>query len=558
MVRERWGKRSAFVIAAIASAIGLGNVWRFPYMAYSNGGGAFFIPYIIALVTTGIPLMSLEYYLGIRYQKGPTEAYGCIRKKTNFIGWLGLATAGMICCYYCVIMSWAWNYMFQSVGVHWAGDEKNFFISQMLGRSDSIRMLGGVQWHLVLGNFLTWLAIYLIIFKGVKVVGKVANWTVGLPWVLLLILIIRGITLEGSAEGLNFYLSPDFSLLLDPEVWLDAYGQIFFSLSLGFGIMVAYASYMPKDSDINTNSWIVSFANCTTSFFAGLAVFSILGYLAFTINQPIDGVVDKGPGLAFVIYPTAIAKLPGGILVQSIFGIMFFFMLIALGIGSAFSLVEAIVTGLKDSFNIGRAPVTFWVCFAGFLFGLLYTSGAGLFWLDVVDHWMNWGLVIVGLLEAILIGWFINAHVVSKDIDATSEMKFGTLWVISVKYITPIVLLATIISSIYKELQTPYGDGGYPIWSLMAGGWMLLIFLVFFALFMQVRKDLSKMNLIIVRGLAWLIIYSGLIVAFYLFYGKTMTLIPISILIGSALIGTIVISWLNRRQSYILTQQEDI
>ena len=546
MARDRWDKRAAFVLAAIGSAIGLGNVWRFPYMAYSNGGGAFFIPYMIALITTGIPLIALEYYLGVRYQKGPTEAFNFIKKKTNYIGWLALGTAAMITFYYTVVMSWAWNYMLHSVGVDWAGDEKNFFFGNILGISDSILNLGGIQWHLVLGNLFVWVAIFLIIFKGVKVVGKVVHWSVGLPWALLLVLIIRGISLQGAAKGLDFYLKPDFSQLLNPDVWLGAYGQIFFSLSLGFGVMIAYASYLPKDSDINTNAWVVSFANCATSFLAGFAVFSVLGYLAFTTNQPIEDVVGTGPALAFVTYPTAIAKLPGGIGVQSVFGIMFFLMLLTLGIDSAFSLVEGIVTGLKDSFHLKREKVTFWVCFIGFIVGFLYTTRAGLYWLDVVDHWMNWGLVIVGLLEAILIGWFFNVHKVSNDIDATSEIKFGRLWVISVKYITPFVLLIIIMSSIYKELKSPYE--GYPIWSLMLGGWILLISLLFIAFFMQSIKEIPALNAKFLRFLGWLIIYFGLIVAFYMFYTATHTLYPLMILAGSVIIGSLIIAFLNRKK----------
>jgi len=549
MARERWGKRAAFVMAAIGSAIGLGNVWRFPYMAYANGGGAFFIPYLIALITTGIPLIALEYYLGVRYQKGPSEAYDYVKKRTNFIGWFALGTAAMITFYYTVVMSWAWNYMFYSIGVDWAGNEKNFFFGNVLGITDSIKNLGGFQWYLVLGNLITWTAIFLVIFKGVKVVGKVVTWTVGIPWVLILILIVRGITLQGSANGLDFYLRPDFSQLLNPTVWLGAYGQIFFSLSLGFGIMIAYASYLPEDSDINTNAWVVSFANCATSFFAGFAVFSVLGYLAFTTGQPIEKVVGAGPGLAFVTYPTAIAKLPGGVAVQSIFGIMFFLMLVTLGIDSAFSLVEAIVTGLKDSFNLKREKVTFWVCFVGLIVGFLYTSRAGLYWLDVVDHWMNWGLVIVGLLEAILIGWFFDINRVSHDIDSTSELKFGKLWVISVKYITPAILLITIILSIYKELKSPYE--GYPIWSLMVGGWILLISLMFFAFIMQSRKEIPKMNAKFLRFIAWLTIYSGLIIAFYLFYSPAHVLIPSIVLVASVVVGSLIISTLNKQKSEV-------
>ncbi|MDY6970853.1 MAG: sodium-dependent transporter [Thermodesulfobacteriota bacterium] len=545
MAREKWDKRASFVVAAIGSAIGLGNIWRFPYMAYSSGGGAFFIPYLIALITTGIPLLALEYYLGIRFQKGPSEAFNFIKKKTNFIGWLGLGTAAMITFYYTVVMSWACNYMFYSVGVDWAGDEKSFFFEKVLRVSHNVADLGGIQWYLALGNLVVWIAIFLIIFKGIKVVGKVVHWTVGLPWALLLLLIVRGISLNGAAKGLDFYLRPDFSQLLNPNVWLSAYGQIFFSLSLGFGIMIAYASYLPKDSDINTNAWTVSFANCITSYFAGFAVFSILGYLAFTTNQPIADVADSGPGLAFVTYPSAIAQLPGGKGIQAVFGIMFFLMLLNLGLTSAFSLIEAIVTGLKDSLHLKREKLTFWICLAGFLAGFLYTSRAGLYWLDIVDHWMNWSLIIVGFLEAVLIGWFFDIKNVSSDIDSTSEIKLGKLWIISVKYITPAALFIIIVSSIYREFRSPYE--GYPIWSLMAGGWILAVSLVFIAFIMQNIRDVPRTRIAVPRFAGWLIIYSGTILAFYEFYTASHILIPFSVLLGSLTIGSLILFFSKRR-----------
>ncbi|TYB31094.1 MAG: sodium-dependent transporter [Candidatus Mcinerneyibacterium aminivorans] len=538
MARERWEKRSSFILAAIGSAIGLGNVWRFPYMAYSNGGGAFFIPYLIALITTGIPLVALEYYLGARHQLGPSEAYGKVKKNTNFIGWFALGVAGMITFYYAVVMGWAWNYLYHSIGVSWAGNEANFFNKTVLNISKGIYSFGGIEWAVVIGTLLTWIAIFLIIFKGIKVVGKVVNWTVGIPWLLILILIVRGIFLKGSAEGLEYYLHPDFSKLLNPGVWLAAYGQIFFSLSLGFGIMIAYSSYLKKDADINTNAWVVSFSNCATSFFAGFAVFSVLGYLAFTTDTAVSEVVSAGPGLAFVAYPTAIAKLPGGIIGQSAFGVMFFLMLLLLGIDSAFSLVEAIVTGLKDTFKFKREKVALAVCAAGFVIGLIYMTRAGLYWLDVVDHWMNWGLIIVGLMEAILIGWFYNTKKVAKDIDSTSAIKFGSLWVFSIKFLTPAVLAITIFMNIYKEIKGPYGD--YPISALMIGGWMLLITIFFFSFYMQKRKKPDQPSFNFIRTIGWIIMYAGTVITFYLFYKIPTLWIPIIILVVSIIVGLII------------------
>lgn len=530
MARERWDKRSAFIMAAIGSAIGLGNVWRFPYVAYANGGGAFFIPYFIALLTTGIPLLALELYLGIRYQNGPTEAYGIVRKNTNFIGWFALGVAAMITAYYTVVMGWTWNFIAHSFQVNWAGQESDFFYDGMLKLSDSIWNLGGLRWIVVLGNFLTWVAIFLIVYKGVKVVGKIVNWTVGIPWVLLLILLIRGVTLRGAEAGLDFYLNPDFSMLLEPRVWLAAYSQIFFSLSLGFGVMIAYASYLDRESDIHTNAWMIAFSNSATSFFAGFAVFSVLGYLAMETGSPVDSVVKAGPGLAFVVYPTAIAKLPGGVFTQAVFGILFFFMLLTLGIDSAFSLVEAIITGIKDTFKGSRKKVTFWVCLTGFLAGLIYCTHAGLYWLDVVDRWMNWGLLIVGLVESILIGWMLKTREFGRDMDRTSEMKMGRFWFFCIRYITPVILLIILGVNFYEEILDPYEN--YPIWALMTGGWGLVLALMFISLILQKHPKIGTVSKW--KWISLFLLHAALFFLFYFLYKSTR---PLAILMGSLFFG---------------------
>lgn len=538
MARERWTTRSSFIMAAIGSAIGLGNIWRFPYVAYANGGGAFLVPYILALITTGIPLVTLEYYLGARYQLGPTEVFAKIKKKSNFIGWFAISIASMIVFYYTAIMGWSWNYLFHSLGIDWAGQETSFFYEEVLNLTEGVQNLGGFQIPVVIGTFLTWAAIFFIIFKGIKVVSKVVKWTVGLPWLLLGILVIRGITLKGAGLGLDYFLHPDFSKILDPQVWLAAYGQIFYSLSLGFGIMIAYSSYLPKNTDINTNAWVVSFSNCATSFFAGFAVFSTLGYLATVTNQPIGEVAEGGVGLAFIVFPTAIAKLPGGVILNSLFGILFFLMLLTLGIDSAFSLVEALVTSLRDSFKLKREKVTLAVCIIGFLVSLIYTTKGGLYWLDIVDHWMNWGLIIVGLMEAVLIAYFFNVNKVAKDIDSTSSMKFGNFWKFSIKFLTPIILLTLIITNIYNEVNAPYGN--YPMWALIMGGWLPLIYLFVMSFIIQDIsnhkkriKSLLKLN----YALAFVVILEAAL--YFLDPALVMGILGVFVFFGGAIYGVI-------------------
>ena len=275
MGRERWHSRAAFVLAAIGSAVGLGNIWRFPYMAYNNGGGAFLIPYFFALLIIGIPVMIIEFGLGSKMQAGPSYALEKVKKGTGWIGWGAVIVSYLLVAYYAIIIAWCWVFLFKSITVAWAGHEKVFFFEKILQISKDPASIGGFSVPVLIGSLITWITIYLIIFKGLGPIGKVAKITVILPIILLAIIFIRGITLPGSIKGIIFYLQPNFSKLLNAGVWISAFGQIFFSLSLGMGVMIAYSSFIPRDSDVNNNSFITCFANCGVSFFAGFAVFTL-------------------------------------------------------------------------------------------------------------------------------------------------------------------------------------------------------------------------------------------------------------------------------------------
>ncbi|MCK4300390.1 MAG: sodium-dependent transporter, partial [Planctomycetes bacterium] len=241
----------------------------------------------------------------------------------------------------------------------WAEDPGKFLFETVLHRSEDPWAFGGLSLPVVLGLVVTWLAVFLIIHRGLKVVSKVVMVTVPLPVILLAILLVRGLTLDGAEAGLAYYLTPDFAVLKDPQVWLDAYGQIFFSLTLGFGVMIAYASYEPKRSDVNNDCFIISLGNCGTSFFAGFVVFSTLGYLAALKEVAVSDVAAEGIGLAFIAYPEAIARMPAA---TALIGVLFFLALLTLGIDSLFSIVEAIITGIHDKWPIGRDKITAAFC----------------------------------------------------------------------------------------------------------------------------------------------------------------------------------------------------
>jgi len=497
--RERWNSRTAFIMASIGSAVGLGNVWRFPAVAYANGGGAFFIPYFVALLTAGIPLLILEFAIGQMMQSSAPGSLKKLNRNFEWVGWFALLVGTVISIYYAAVMAYSWNYMWFSFSgtPPWsaggAGSEGAFFEDTFLKVSLEAQGLWQYRLPIIIGLALTWIAVFFIIYKGVHRVGKIVMITVPLPWIILLVLAIRGLTLDGASAGLEYYLRPDFEALKKPATWLAAYGQIFFSLTLGFGVMIAYASYRPRHSDVTNNAFITSFANCLTSFFAGFAVFSVLGFLAFKNGVPVEAVVKGGPGLAFVTYPAAITQMGDlGWIWPPLIGFLFFFALLTLGIDSLFSLVEAIGAGFHERFpKVKRVHLAAIMCVFCFVVGVV-TMGtrSGICWLDMLDHWTNdYGLVVVGLLQCLLVGYFFNIHRIRDFADDVSEVKLGGWWELCVKVITPLVLVYLISSSIIGEFGSPYGTGYLELirWASLA------VFVALFAVAFAMTKRWSHL-----------------------------------------------------------------
>jgi len=477
MQRERWTSRTAFVMAAIGSAVGLGNFIRFPYVAFENGGGAFLIPYFIALLTAGIPLMILEYGIGQKMQGAAPLAMSRIGKNREWVGWWALGISTLVAIFYAVVMGWCWQYLWHSFSrpLPWAENPSKFFFEKILNISNGPKELGGIVTGPLIGLIITWTCVFLIIHKGLGRVGKVVAWTVPLPIICILILGIRGLTLKGASIGINYYLRPDFSVLTNPKTWLAAYGQVFFSLTLGFGVLIAYASYLPKKADVCNNAFITSFANCLLSFIAGFAIFSTLGY-AFAISGAADfnewsKGASSGLAMAFMVYPKSISQLPAG---QNVFAVIFFLALLTLGIDSLFSLAEAAVSGLHDKWNISRGKATFFFCLFCLLAGLPLVTRGGLFWLDIVERWSaSFGLAAIGAAECIAIGWFLNLKTFRKQLNEESEVHVGLWWDICIKYITPTILIWCISASAIEIFYLGYE--GYPVWALWVGGWILVI-----------------------------------------------------------------------------------
>ncbi|MDP6617984.1 MAG: sodium-dependent transporter [Nitrospinota bacterium] len=473
--RGVWGSRLGFLLAAIGSAVGLGNIWRFPYMAYSNGGGAFLIPYGVAFLTVGLPLLLLEFGLGHRTGKSAPLAMAEAGKCWEWVGWWALFI-GMfgVNPYYCVIIGWTVDYFVYAVGLAWGADPGTFFFKEFLGQTSGPGDLGGFRWPILIGTLLVWGTTWGVtrreVRRGIELANKIMIPTL---FLLIIVLVFWSLTLEGARAGIRAYLTPDFAALKRPRVWVDAYAQIFFSMSLGFGIMVAFASYLPRESPVGRSALTVGVADGLFAVFAGFAIFATLGYMSQVVGKPVGEVVTQSIGLAFVVYPEAINKLPA---MRPLFGAIFFLALALAGISSAISLTEAFVAALVDKFRMERRRAVTILCSAGVLLSLTFTTGGGLFWLDIVDHFItHYGLVTIGVLEAVFIGYILKPRFIRDHLNQHRKFRLTGRWDLAVMVLIPLILILVIGLDLLEELRGPYGNYPWTAILLLGWGWLAVL-----------------------------------------------------------------------------------
>jgi len=442
-------------------------------MAYSHGGGAFLIPYLTALLTAGIPLLILEFGMGHERIGSAPLACSKIRRNWEWLGWWAVTLVMFgIELYYSTIISWCLNFFVLSLNLGWGDDPNTFFFKEFLAMSEKPSEIGQIRTPILLGLIIVWFLNWLIIYRGVQKGVELANKIfMPLLFVLTALLVFWSLTLEGAMVGIKAYLTPDFSKLSNPRVWIDAYSQIFFTLSLGFGIMIAYASYLPKKSNITRYALMTGFINSGYSIFAGVAVFSVLGFMAVSEQKPISDVVSQSIGLAFVAYPKAVSIMPGG----NLFGAIFFLCLFVAGLSSSISIIEAFTSAIIDKFGLNRKSVVTPVCIIGFAGSIVFASQAGIHWLDILDHFLtHYGLVVVGLFECILVGWLFRLEVLKKHINKISSIKLGGWWDFLIKYFIPFVLGIILIGDIYSEIKKPYGGYSWSSLIIIGRDWLLI------------------------------------------------------------------------------------
>ncbi|XP_069107592.1 sodium- and chloride-dependent glycine transporter 1-like [Argopecten irradians] len=520
--RQAWSNQLEFILTCVGYAVGLGNVWRFPFLCFKNGGGAFLIPYVICLFVVGIPIFYLELSLGQFASLGPLKVWS-INPALKGLGVCLVVIPAIISIYYNVVIAYCIYFFFASMTSSlpwvtcdntwntcdcndgslnlsladpWQGARpdclnytinkttsasEEYFFQKVLAVTGGASESGTVKWDVMLCNLLGWSIVFLVLSKGIQSLGKVVYFSAIFPYVLLTVLLVRGLTLDGYYDGIMFYITPDWDKVADPNVWSDAATQIFFSLSACQGGLIAMASYNKFNNLTLRDSLIVPIINCLTSFYAGFAIFSVLGFMAHSKGVTVDEVAKGGPGLVFVVYPEGLSQMP----VPTLWAILFFFMMMTLGFSSQFSIVEAVITGLMDQFsgvlNTKWRKIGFrlLICLTGFCLGLPMVTEGGYYIFELVDHFISgFPMLFIGLFELIAINYIYGFGNFRKDIEmmigrnlcvTISFYFFGLMWC----FVSPLCLAAVIVAKIINTV--PFTSDGYlyPDWA-QAIGWMIV------------------------------------------------------------------------------------
>ncbi|XP_049834762.1 sodium-dependent neutral amino acid transporter B(0)AT3 isoform X2 [Schistocerca gregaria] len=510
--RAAWNNKLQFFLSIIGYSVGLGNIWRFPYLCQQNGGGAFLIPFAVMLVLEGIPLFLIELGIGQRMRLGSMGVWNTIHPWLGGIGIASGIVTFLISLYYNVIITWCFYYLFNSFQspLPWAScpvingteiaecakssETAYFWYRTTLDASPAIDDPQGLKWWIVVLLLLAWTTVFCIVMKGIQSSGKVVYFTSLFPYIVLTIFFIRGLTLEGAKAGIIHMYTPKVEKLLDPTVWLDAATQVFYSFGLAFGSLIAFGSYNPPKNNCVRDVILVSIANACTAIYASVVIFSILGFKAMTIvHKCIDGNTEKllhigfnvskddyedfmnnfgtndtikalqledcslekqldeaaeGTGLAFIVFTKAIVELP----FSPFWSLIFFMMLLALGLGSQIGILEGMLCTIFDIEILKRVRkqyITAAVCIVCFFVGLLFCSGAGEYWLKLFDSFGGTiGLVLVALLETVAVMYVYGHEKFTKDIEDMTGYRPGIYWQITWRLLGPLLMTVILVTSV--------------------------------------------------------------------------------------------------------------
>ncbi|XP_047480647.1 sodium-dependent nutrient amino acid transporter 1-like isoform X2 [Penaeus chinensis] len=488
--RDQWSNPIEFLLSCIAMSVGLGNVWRFPFVALENGGGAFLIPYILVLLFIGKPLYYMELCLGQFASSGSVRVWD-LAPAFRGVGYGQAVATWAVVTYYVSLMALTVFYFFGSFSsvLPWSvcppdvqldcvskddnvtalglnvstvvSSADEYFKNEVL-QSDPNGLDNGIdapEWRLSLCLLFSWIVLFVILAKGVQGSGKVAYFTALFPYLVLFIMLIRGATLPGSLDGIMFFITPRWEKLLDPGVWYAAVNQSFFSLSVGFGSIIMFSSYNSFRHNVYRDAAIISVTDTLTSLLAGFTTFAILGHLAHLLGIPLKDVVKSdGTSLAFISYPEVLSRFDWA---PQLFAVLFFLMLFTLGVGSASALTGCIITIICDEFpSLKRWIVTLAVCVCGFLLGLFYVTPQGQYILTLIDYYgAGFIIFILAITEVAAVQWVYGINNFCRDVEFMLNRKTGIYWKFCWAFLIPVLLAFIFIYGQYKA--EPLKASGY-------------------------------------------------------------------------------------------------
>ncbi|XP_076803399.1 sodium- and chloride-dependent betaine transporter-like [Clavelina lepadiformis] len=519
-MREKWTNRFDFLFVTVGSAVGLGNMWRFPYLCYRNGGGAFLIPYLVTLLVVALPQLILQVSLGQYTSLSPVKAWEMVPAMKG-IGYATIVYAVISNVSYSTVLAWTLRYLYASMSpvLPWmtctnswntlgcfvpdnnqstskslyvnasgtnstrntseiASSVAEFWTRGVLGLSEGLTDIGRFQTPLVVCLTITWILIFLAMLKGANWTSKVTYVTSTLPIFILVAVLVRGVTLDGSYEGIIHFVKPNMTKLSQPQVWKDALLQNLFSLSLGSGGMMTMGSFNSYHHNFLRDAIALSVVNSCASFLAGFAVFSTLGFMAKQQNTTVDLVAESGPGLVFTVYPQALSMMPG----SQFWSVAFFLMLFLLGLDSLFVIIEAVSTVILDQFpavfdkQLKKIFMRFCLCCFYFFAALITVTQGGMYYIHLIDNFSStsWALLFSGGCECIAISWIFGLDRFYEIMCDMLQFRprfpwFKYCW----KYVVPLLSAGLFIYCLVLYKPLVYNRTyEYPAWSIGVG-WLL-------------------------------------------------------------------------------------
>ncbi|KAM9340286.1 sodium-dependent neutral amino acid transporter B(0)AT1-like [Symphorus nematophorus] len=524
--RPKWDNKAQYILTCVGFSIGLGNVWRFPYLCQSHGGGAFLIPYLILLVLEGMPLLLLEFAIGQRLRKGSVGVWRAINPYLTGVGIASMLVSFLIGLYYNTLIAWIMWYLFNSFQspLPWTqcplNDNSTGFIPECqqsstvdyyfyrvtLDSTTSIADSGGLHWPIVVCLLAAWTVIAMCCIRGISTSGKAVYITAILPYIVLAIFLIRGLTLKGTLSGIKFLFTPDVDELMKPNTWLDAGAQVFYAFGLAWGGLISFSSYNSVHNNCMQDALILSVITGLTSVYAATVTYSIIGFRATekfdscisdniltllnAFDLPEDSITSsnyeaalihlnssypnivpglgikpcdmqkllsegvEGTGLAFIVFTEAITKMPG----SPIWSVLLFIMLFSLGLSTMFGNIEGVVVPLKD-LNVfpkkwpheAQTGVTCVICF---LISLLFTQRSGIYWVTLFDNFAgSVPLLTIALFEMIAIVYIYGIDRFNEDLKFMIGRKPSIFWQISWRIISPLIVLVILVFYLVTQAQ---------------------------------------------------------------------------------------------------------